>query len=299
VQRNTIGAVLGAALLLTGVACGDDESTGAADTTETTEAGADVPEQIVSLVPSATEMLFAIGAGDQVEAADSFSNFPDEAPTTGLSAYEPNLEAISAYEPDLVIVDGTNAELVSGLEKLAIEVLETPAATSLEDTYDQLVELGDVTGHAEEAADVVEEIKAEIEALVAEVPEPDEPLTYYHELDNTLYTVTSETFIGDLYSLAGLENVADPADPDGELGGYPQLSTEFLVEADPDLVFLADTKCCDQTAASFGERPGFDALQAVTEGSVIELDDDIASRWGPRVVDLLREIVAAVEAATS
>jgi iron complex transport system substrate-binding protein len=188
---------------------------------------------------------------------------------------------------------------VTGLEKLSIDVLETPAATSLEDTYDQLIELGEVTGHAEEAADVVDDIKGEIEALVADLPEPDEPLTYYHELDNTLYTVTSETFIGDLYSLAGLENVADPADPGGELGGYPQLSTEFLVEADPDLVFLADTKCCDQDAGSFGERPGFAALQAVTEGSVIELDDDIASRWGPRVVDFLREIVAAVEAVTS
>jgi iron complex transport system substrate-binding protein len=281
--------------VLTSAACGDDEA--ASDTTDAT--ARTVPEQIVSLVPSATEMLFAIGAGAQVEAADSFSNYPEEAPTTELSAYEPNLEAISAYEPDLVIVDGTNPELTTGLETLDIEVLETPAATSLEDTYEQLLELGEITGHEEQAADVVDDIQAEIEALVADLPEPDEPLTYFHELDNTLYTVTSETFIGDLYSLAGLENVADAADPDGELGGYPQLSTEFLVEADPDLIFLADTKCCDQTAASFAQRPGFEALQAVTEGSVVELDDDIASRWGPRVVDLLREIVTAVEAATS
>ncbi len=294
-MRRTLATALGVALVLTSAACGDDEAT--SDTTDATDAT--VPEQIVSLVPSATEMLFAIGAGDQVEAADSFSNYPEEAPTTELSAYEPNLEAISAYEPDLVIVDGTNPELTTGLETLHIDVLETPAATSLEDTYDQLLELGEITGHEEQAADVVDDIQGEIEALVADLPEPDEPLTYFHELDNTLYTVTSETFIGDLYSLAGLENVADAADPDGELGGYPQLSTEFLVEADPDLIFLADTKCCDQTAASFAQRPGFEALQAVTEGSVVELDDDIASRWGPRVVDLLREIVTAVEAATS
>jgi iron complex transport system substrate-binding protein len=194
-------------------------------------------------------------------------------------------------------VDGTDAELIDGLETVGIEVHETPAASSLEDTYDQIVELGAITGHEDEAEGVVDEIREDVESLVADLPERDEPLTYYHELDNTLYTVTSETFIGDLYSMAGLENIADAADPDGELGGYPQLSTEFLVEADPDLIFLADTKCCDQTAASFGERPGFGTLQAVREGSVIELDDDIASRWGPRVVDFLREIVAAVEAA--
>lgn len=295
-MRRTVGAALGAALLLTVVACGDTEGeTG--DTTETTAAAADGPERIVSLVPTATEMLFAIGAGDQVVAADSFSNFPEEAPTTELSAYEPNIEAISDHEPDLVVVDGTNAELITGLETIGIEVLETPAAASLEDTYDQLLELGEITAHEEQAQEVVDEIREEVESFVADLPERDEPLTYYHELDNTLYTVTSGTFIGDLYSMAGLENIADAADPDGELGGYPQLSTEFLVDADPDLIFLADTKCCDQTAASFGDRPGFGTLQAVTEGSVIELDDDIASRWGPRVVDFLREIVAAVEAA--
>jgi iron complex transport system substrate-binding protein len=295
-MRRAIAATLGVALLLTSAACGDDDA-GTGGTTETTEAAAPAPERIVSLVPTATEMLFAIGAGDQVEAADSFSNFPEEAPTTELSAYEPNLEAISAYEPDLVIVDGTNDELTTGLETIGIEVLETPAAASLDDTYDQIVELGELTGHADDADDLVEEMQADVAELVADLPERDEPLTYYHELDNTLYTVTSETFIGDLYSLAGLENIADEADPDGELGGYPQLSTEFLVDADPDLIFLADTKCCDQTAGSFGQRPGFGSLQAVTEGSVIELDDDIASRWGPRVVDFLREIVAAVEAA--
>ena len=295
-MRRTLAATLGVALLL--AACGEDE-TATGDTTEPTEAvsEAPVPERIVSLVPTATEMLFAIGAGELVEAADSFSNFPEEAPTTDLSAYEPNIEAISAYEPDLVVVDGTNDDLVAGLEKIDIEVHETPAAVTLDDTYSQIEELGAITGHEDEAADVVAEMQADIEELVADLPERDEPLTYYHELDNTLYTVTSQTFIGELYALAGLENIADPADADGQAGGYPQISTELLVDADPDLIFLADTKCCDQTAESFGQRPGFDTLQAVTEGGVIELDDDIASRWGPRVVDFLGEIVKAVEAA--
>lgn len=296
-MKRTLSATLLAALTLV-AACGDttSEADAGGGSSSTTHAEASAPERIVSLSPTATEMLFAVGAGDQVVAVDSYSTFPADAPITDLSAYEPSIEAISTYEPDLVVVDGTDPELVSGLETLDIEVLEAPAAATLEDTYDQIAEIGEVTGHADEAAEVIEQMTADIEDIVAEVPERAEPLTYFHELDNTLYTVTSGTFIGELYSLAGLENIADPADADGQAGGYPQLSAEFLVDADPDLVFLADTKCCQQTAETFAQRPGFESLHAVTAGQVVELDDDIASRWGPRVVDLLRAIVDAVQA---
>ena len=292
-MKRTVAALAAAFVLL--AACGDDGTTAADETTTTTAAEPSGPERIVSMSATSTEMLFAIGAGDQVVAADQQSNFPPEAPTTDLSAYEPNIEAITTDEPDLVVVSDPG-ELQDGLEQVGIEVLVAPAATTLEDTYEQLLELGDVTGHAEEAAEVVDEMKAEIEELVADVPERDEPLTYFHELDDTLYSVTSSTFIGELYALAGLENVADPADADGQSGGYPQLSAEFLVDADPDLVFLADTKCCQQDLDTFAARPGFAEMTAVTTGQVVLLDDDIASRWGPRVVDLLRTIIEAVEA---
>ena len=128
------------------------------------------------------------------------------------------------------------------------------------------------------------------------MPERPEPLTFFHELDDMLYSITSDTFLGALYELAGLENIADAADPDGQSGGYPQLSAEYLVDADPDLVFLADTKCCAQDAATFAARPGFGVLAAVQNDRVIALDDDVASRWGPRIVDLFRLIVASVQA---
>jgi len=83
------------------------------------------------------------------------------------------------------------------------------------------------------------------------------------------------------------------ADPDGELGGFPQLSAEFLVSADPDFIFLADTLCCGQDATTVAARPGFADLTAVRDGRVVELSDDIASRWGPRVVEFLATIVEA------
>ncbi|MDP1819377.1 MAG: ABC transporter substrate-binding protein [Acidimicrobiales bacterium] len=298
-MKRTLAVMLTAAALL--AACGDDEAADTSDTTAAEAADASdeaVPERIVSMSPSATEMLFAIGAGDQVVAVDDFSNYPPDAPVTELSAYEPNVEAVATYDPDLVVVtDSTDLE--AGLAEIDIDTYVTPAATTLDDTYEQITDLGELTGHAEEATDLVEEIKADIEELVAEVPEREEPLTYYHELDSTLFSVTSETFIGELYSLAGLENVADPADANGETGGYPQLSAEYLVDADPDLVFLADTKCCEQTAATFAARPGFEGLRAVADERVIALDDDIASRWGPRIVDFLRVIVDAVKAVSA
>src|SRR5690606_35913136 len=150
--------------------------------------------------------------------------------------------------------------------------------------YEQLLALGTLTGHTAEAETVVAEMQSDIADLVERVPDRAEPLTYYHELDDTLYTATSATFIGEVYALAGLENIADEAD-DGS--GYPQLSAEFIIGSDPDLIFLADTECCGQTPATVADRPGWADLQAVQDDGVITLDDDIVSRWGPRVVDFL------------
>ena len=255
---------------------------------------AEQPERIVSLAPVPTEMLFAIGAGDQVVAVDANSNFPEGVPTTDLSGFEPNVEAIAAYDPDLVALTDDIGSVVDGLEALDIPVLLLPAAEAIEDTYSQIERLGLATGHPDEAAEVVAGMQSDIDELTADLPEVDEPLTYYHELDNTLYTVTSATFVGEVYELAGLENIADAAD-DGS--GYPQLSAEYLLEADPDLIFLADTKCCGQNAATVAARPGWDQLSAVRNGDVVELDDDIASRWGPRIVDFLRVVVERVRSA--
>lgn len=311
--RNALLALL-TVLALFAAACGDDDdpvasSGGSVDDSpdETDEStfpvtvtvdGVDTtietePTSIVSLSPTSTEMLFAIDAGDQVVAVDDFSNFPAEAPTTDLSGFEPNVEAIVAFEPDLVILSGDSNDVVSALADVDVPTLVLTAATTFDDTYEQIEVLGAVTGHVGDAAELVSTMQTDIETLVAEVPERDEPISYYHELDDTLFSVTSQTFIGAVYALAGLENVADAADPDGANGGFPQLSAEYLLDADPDLVFLADTKCCSQSAETLESRGGFADLSAVQNGNVIELDDDIASRWGPRIVDFLRTIVEA------
>lgn len=253
---------------------------------------AERPERIVSLSPTATEMLFAIGAGDQVEAVDDQSNYPSDAPVTDLSGYEPNVEAIVSNDPDLVVYSTEPGDLGTALVGLGISALQQPAAATLEDVYDQIDQLGVATGNEPEAEAVVETMRAEIESIAASIEPPSEPVTYYHELDDTYYSVTSSTFIGQLYSLVGLKNIADEAKGAG--GGYPQLSAEYIVDADPDLIFLADTKCCGQSSRTVAKRPGWDRIAAVETGGVIPLDDDVASRWGPRVVDYLRRIAEAV-----
>jgi iron complex transport system substrate-binding protein len=250
------------------------------------------PQRIVSMSPTATEMLFAIGAGKQVSAVDSNSNYPQEAPKTDLSAFEPNVEAIAGYQPDLVVYSDDPGKLAAGLDKLGIPALQQPAAKTLDDTYAQLDQLGRATGHAAQAAQLAATIRGELQKLAA--AKPQHQLTYYHELDKNLYSATSKTFIGQLYSQLGMKNIADAADKDGS--GYPQLSAEYVIKADPDLIFLADTKCCGQSAATVAARDGWGQLTAVRTGGVVALDDDVASRWGPRVVDFLETVAAKVQA---
>jgi len=291
----TTRKILGPLLVIVIAACGGTEASNAMPGAPAAAEAAG-PERIVSISTVATEMLFAIDAGDRVVAVDSMSNYPAEAPATDLSGYQPNVEAILGFAPDLVVLSYDPGDVVAGLEAAGVATLLQGAAYTLADTYDQITALGAITGDVDEAAVLVADMQSEIADLAASVQERDEPLSYYHELDDTLYTVTSSTFIGEVYALAGLVNTADAADPGGASWGYPQLSAEYLLDADPDLIFLADTRCCSQTAATVAERPGWETLTAVTNGAVVELDDDVASRWGPRIVNLLRVIVDSVNA---
>lgn len=297
------------ALLLALAACGDssddDGGTSAASSSEAasfpvtvTAANGEVtldesPEAIVSMSPTATEMLFAIGAGDQVKAVDDNSNYPAEAPTTDLSSFTPNAEAIVGYSPDLVVLSDDLNGIVDALEALDVPVLLLEAAGDLDDTYAQMELLGEATGHSDEAADAAADVQDRIEAAVASVSTDVQGQRVYHELDPGLYSADSSTFIGSIYSMFGLENVADGA-PDPS-GGYPQLSAEYIVEQAPDIIVLADTKCCGESAQTVAQRPAFGTVPAVVQGRVLEADDDVASRWGPRVADFAEDVAGVLQ----
>jgi iron complex transport system substrate-binding protein len=249
------------------------------------------PERIVSVSASVTEVLFALGAGPQVIAVDQHSDFPADAPVTDLSGFRPNIEAIGGYEPDLVVVASDRDGVVDALTAVGIPVLVLSSPPDLDALYDHVEVLGTATGHAAEATDLVEDIRTDLDELAASVPEREAPLPYLYELSDDLHSATSDTFIGSVLRLAGLVSIADGVDD--AAGGYPQLTAEHVLQSDPALILLAHTDGSAPDLATVAARPGWSDLAAVRAGNVVVLDADIASRWGPRVVDLLRTVIDA------
>ena len=259
------------------------------------------PTRIVSLSPTATEDLYAVGAGSQVVAVDDESDYPSNAPVTKLSGLTPNVEAIAKFDPSLVVASQDSNGLVAGLGKLGIPVLIEPAAATLDNAYDEIDQIGQATGHAAAAEQVTSTMQTEIAADVTKAGSSHKNLTYYWELSNApYYSVTSSTFIGQIVGLFGLKNIADAADKASD-GGYPELSQEYILAAKPQIIFLADNEAADggQSPEIVSKRPGWNEIPAVQDKEIIALNDDIASRWGPRLPQLVAEIAQAVEQASA
>ncbi|MCZ6457367.1 MAG: ABC transporter substrate-binding protein [Actinobacteria bacterium] len=289
-----------AALLLAVTACAPSAST---DTT--TQSGLEFPvtveadngsvtiekrpEAIISLSSTATEMLFDVGAGPQVIAVDDQSNYPAGAPMTDLSGVTPNLEAILSLEPDLVVIFFDSGDLIAGLETVGVPVLSYGAALAIDDVYRQIDALGMATGNVAGAAASNSAIAAGLEVAVTASGDDGEGVTYYHEISSDFYTATSSTFFGEIYALFGMVNIADSADADGSAFGYPQISSEYIVTSNPDIIFLANV-LYGESAETVAERPGWDVMTAVQSGHIAELDSDVASRGGPRIVEFAESI---------
>jgi iron complex transport system substrate-binding protein len=250
------------------------------------------PERIVSLSPSATEILFAIGAGDQVVAADEFSTYPETAPATDLSGFDPNVEAIAAYEPDLVVIATDSNDLVASLDVLGIPVLLDQAPADVDSGYDGMAALGLATGHADEAAGAVAGMRAAMDEALAAAPQGEE-LRVFHELDETFFSASSHSFIGSVYEQMGAVNIADEADTDAT--GYPQLTEEAVIDADPQVIVISDQ--ASYTAEDVAARPGWSEVSAVKNGNIVVVDADVSSRWGPRLPQLVEVLAEALSSA--
>ncbi|MBD8506193.1 ABC transporter substrate-binding protein [Hoyosella sp. G463] len=293
-----MAAAAGSLLLLVGCGTsepgtGDPGATSDSGTFPVTVDGTTVdaePERIVSLSPAVTEMLFAIDAGSQVVAVDEYSNYPADAPITDLSGFSPNIEAIASYDPDLVIVSAFGDEIVPQLGTLGITAFVAPDdPRTIDAVYDQITDLGTLTGNSPDAEDLVERMRADIGKLVADSPEREQPLTYYIEIDDTYWTYTAGSLVGSLLEELGLRNIADD-----EATVSTQLSAEAIVAADPDVIFLMNSGF-GVDAETVSERPGWGTITAVREGTIFPLDADIAARWGPRTVDLVAEVARATD----
>jgi iron complex transport system substrate-binding protein len=222
-------------------------------------------------------------------------------PVTSLSGLTPNIEAIAKYNPSLVVASQDSGGLVSGLGKLGVPVLIEPAVSTLSAAYQQIEQLGRATGHYNQSTEVVQNMQEVITDTVRQVGGKYKGMTYYWELSNDpYYSATSATFIGHVLDMFGLKNIADAASKPAD-GGYPELSEEYIVTAKPQLIFLADNMPADggQTPAIVARRPGWAGIPAVADHAIFGLNDDIASRWGPRLPSLVNEIANALASVKS
>ncbi|MBO3129138.1 ABC transporter substrate-binding protein [Dermatophilus congolensis] len=251
------------------------------------------PQRIVSLSPSATESLFAIGAGKQVVAADKYSTYPQGAPATDLSGFEPNVEAIVKHKPDLVVISNDVNGLAASMKKLSIPVLLSPAPPTLDAGYGELAILGQATGHVNETTELVGTMRSQINAALSKAP--NKPLSVYHELDDKYHSASSHSFIGSIYAKMSATNIADNAD--GPKSGYPQLTEEAIIKADPQVIVITDQS--GYTAQDVARRPGWANVAAVKNGNVVTVNSDIASRWGPRLPQLVDQLAGALTKATA
>lgn len=303
--QRVVGIAAAAALALTLGACGTDDKATDQKNNEKSSAGETAfpvtidsggvettieaePQRIVSLSSSATETLFGIGAGDRVVAVDDYSTYPPEAPRTDLSGYEPNVEAIIAYEPDLVVTASDSNELVAGLAKVGVPVLVSDAPADLEGAYERMTNIGLATGQIDETAAEIKRIRTAVDEALASVPE--QSVRVLHELDATHYTASSFSFIGSVYAELGATNIADTADQ--AKAGYPQLTEEAILKADPQLIVISDSVDYDEDGVA--ARPGWDQVSAVRNGNIVALDADIVSRWGSRLPELVEALASAM-----
>lgn len=250
-------------------------------------------QKVVSLAPSNTEILFALGAGGQTVGRDEFSDYPAEAaglPSVGGSFGEYSLEQIVALEPDLVLAAEINTpELVKSLEDLGLTVYYLKNPLTLDELYTNLEIVGQLTGRSSESAALVESLKARVAAVDEKIAPLSSRISVFYEIDASdpgkPYTAGNGTFITLLLDRAGGYNIA------AEIEGYPQLSLEQIVAADPNVIILGDAMW-GVTVESVGQRPGWEALSAVQNGQVYAFDDNLVSRPGPRLVDGLEQLAA-------
>lgn len=243
------------------------------------------PQRIVSLSAHFTEILCTIGAGEQLVAVDPYANCPaggEEKPV--LDSFQPNLEAIAGYQPDLVYVFSNMDNIVEALREIDIPVLYLELPSSVEGVLDQILLFGRLTGHEAEAQDLIRSMRERMDALRERLADVEEGPRVFHEVDSTYFTVSPDSFVGDLYEFLKAQNIAAGADTP-----YPQLSAETIIQRDPEVIVLAD-EAAGVTPESVRERPGWGQISAVRNDRICVIDPALASQPGPRIVDALEEL---------
>ncbi len=257
---------------------------------------AEPAQKIVSLAPSNTEILFAIGAGEQVIGRDEFSDYPSQAadlPSVGGGFGDYNLEAIVDLEPDLVLAAEINTpEQVKALEDLGLTVFLLSNPISLDEMFENLLTVAELTAHIPEAEDLVDTLRSRVSKVESVIESVENQPTVFYELDATdpsaPWTAGSGTFIDTLITMAGGENIASDME-----GQYLQFSIEELLIRDPQVIILGDA-AYGITPESLLDRTGWSNISAVVNDRIYTFDDNLVSRPGPRLVDGLEQLAISL-----
>jgi iron complex transport system substrate-binding protein len=249
-------------------------------------------QRIVSIAPSNTEILFAIGAGEQVVGRDELSDYPAQVlgiGSVGGSMGQYSTEAILALQPDLVLATELNSpELVKTLEDLGLTVYYLNNPATLEEMYTNLETVATLAGRESEADVLIRSLKTRVAVVDEKIKEADSHPAVFYELDSTdpakPWTAGPGSFIDLLLARAGGENIGSHLDSE-----WAQISLEQLVVLDPELILLGDAMW-GVTAQDLKSRPGWESLAAVKNDRIYPFDDNLVSRPGPRMVDGLEQL---------
>lgn len=250
-------------------------------------------QRVVSLAPSNTEILFAVGAGDQVVGRDAFSDYPEAAlqvADIGGGFGEIDTETLIAADPDLVLASELNApEQIASLENLGLSVFTLPNPNTFDELFDNLRVVAELTGHTEQTKNLIADLRARVDAVETTVSTVEEQPLVFYELDSTdpsaPWTAGDDTFIDTLIAQAGGENLGRVLQ-----GDWAQISLEEIITKDPDVIVLGDYTWGGVTPGDVAARSGWESLSAVVGGQVFTFDDNLVSRPGPRLVEGLEEM---------
>lgn len=247
------------------------------------------PQRIISYSPGATEVLFAIGAGDRIIAADRFSDYPAAAGELPKLEYlDPDPEAVLAHDPDLVLMAGAQRAQLQQFRDLAMTVLLLEEADSVEGVFGSILLLGELTGNERQAEALARSMRERIEAVTGVLADVEQGPRVFYELAADLYTASPDTFIGGMLQLLKAQNVAR-----GAASPFPQLSAEAVIDADPEVVLLSDAEY-GESLETVAARPGWAGVSAVLSGRVHAIDPDIVNRPGPRIVEGIEAMARAL-----
>jgi iron complex transport system substrate-binding protein len=244
------------------------------------------PERIVSVMPSTTEIAYAVGAGKRIVGVSNYDNYPEEVNTKEkVGDLKVNIEKVVSLEPDLILADTGNGEAIEALRKTGIPVLVMEAKT-FEQIYQSIAMIGKATGNEAKATEVVSKMKAdvrEVEEKVKTIPDAKKPNVWI-EVDPSLFTAGKGTFMHDMVTMAGGKNIASDMD------GWKQMSEEKVLERNPDIILNTYGYYDKDSAAKIKKRPKWQGVKAVQMGRIYMLDSDVVTRPAPRITQGLKEI---------